>query len=119
MASLIGLIDARSGSLPESLLRVAMLDAGLPVQPQVLLPGIGRVDFLVDGVVVEVDGFAYHSGRAEYRADRRRDREAHRQGYVVLRFTFEEVVHHRDRVVAEVAAFCGVALPAPHAANDR
>ena len=89
----LSLVDARSGSLPESLLRVALVDAGLPVEPQAHVPGVGRVDFLVDGVIVEVDGFAYHSGRDQYREDRRRDRAAHRLGYVVLRYTFEEVVH--------------------------
>ncbi len=111
------LVDARSGSLPESLLRVALADLGLPVEPQALVPGVGRVDFLVDGVIVEVDGFAYHSGRGEYREDRRRDRAAHRRGYVVLRYTFEEVVHDRARVVAEVAHFCGLDRAAAHAAS--
>jgi len=114
---MLGLVDARSGSLPESLLRVALFDAGLPVESQAHVPGVGRVDFLVDGVIVEVDGFAYHSGRDQYREDRHRDRAAHAQGYVVLRYTYEDVVGDRARVVAEVARFCGAALAAAHAAN--
>lgn len=97
-------IDGRSQSLPESLLRVALRDAGLVVEPQALLPGVGHVDLLVEGVVVEVDGFAYHSGRSEYREDRRRDRAAHRLGLSVLRYPFEEVVQRRGAVVAEVVA---------------
>ncbi len=96
-------IDGRSQSLPESLLRVALRDAGLPVEPQVFLRGVGYVDLLVAGVVVEVDGFAYHSGRREYREDRRRDRAVHRLGMSVLRYPYEEVVHRRAMVVAEIA----------------
>lgn len=97
-------VDGRSQSLPESLLRVALRDAGQVVEPQAFVPGVGHVDLLVEGVVVEVDGFAYHSGRGEYREDRRRDRAAHRIGLSVLRYPFEEVVRHRDAVVREVVA---------------
>jgi len=53
-------VDPRSQSLPESLLRVALRGAGLRAEPQVSIAGVGRVDFLVEGVIVEVDGFAYH-----------------------------------------------------------
>lgn len=59
------LIDPGSGSIGESIARVALVGAGLTVQTQARIPGVGRVDMLVEGlVVVEVDGFAYHSGRA-------------------------------------------------------
>jgi very-short-patch-repair endonuclease len=102
-------VDARSESLPESLLRVALRDAGLEVRPQAVLPGVGRVDLLVDGLVVEVDGFAYHSGREQYREDRRRDRAVHRLGLVVLRYTFEDVVRHLPQVIEEIAALAASA----------
>ncbi len=114
---LIMLVDGRSGSLPESLLRVALRSAGLPAEPQVHVPGVGRVDFLVGDVIVEVDGFAYHSDRGQYREDRRRDRAAHLGGYLVLRFTYEDVVYARDMVVSQVrSAFS--ARSAARAARD-
>ena len=77
---------------------------------------VGEVDLLVEGrVVVELDGFAYHSGRREFDEDRRRDRELALQGYVVLRFTARDVLDDRDRLVATVRA----ALAAPSASGDQ
>lgn len=67
------------------------------------VPGIGEVDLLVEGcVIVEIDGFAYHGDRKQYRADRRRDRAAARLGLVVLRFAFDDA--DPSAVVAEVSA---------------
>ncbi|WP_258805002.1 endonuclease domain-containing protein [Pseudarthrobacter sp. NS4] len=39
---------------------------GIEFEAQVLLPGIGRVDFLLAGfLIVEIDGFAFHSKRVD------------------------------------------------------
>lgn len=66
------------------------------------LRGVGRVDLLVDGwLVVETDGFTFHADRASYREDRCRDAALSHSGYVWLRFTYEDVVGHPDRMVAE------------------
>ncbi|WP_185972459.1 DUF559 domain-containing protein [Georgenia yuyongxinii] len=53
-------------------------------------------------IVVECDGFAYHSGRQEFREDRRRDRALAARGYVVLRFTYDEIRSSPGLVVEEV-----------------
>lgn len=96
-------VDGRSQSLPESFLRLALISAGLRAEPQVVLLGVGQVDLLVERLlVVEVDGFAYHSGRREFREDRRRDRVAGTLDIPVLRFVFEDAVHFSDRSVLEV-----------------
>ncbi len=101
----LALADGRSQSPIESVARHALVQAGLRTEPQVLVPGVGYVDLVVQGrVVVELDGFAYHSGRREYREDRRRDRELVAQGYVVLRFTFEDVMRDPQIVVRAVRA---------------
>ncbi len=97
------LVDGRSESMPESFLRLGLRAAGLGVEPQVVVDGVGRVDLLVEGVLlVEVDGYAYHSDRRAFREDRRRDRAATLLGPRVLRFTYEDVVHDTARVVHEV-----------------
>ncbi len=97
--------DGRSRSPLETVTRLALRAAGLPVRAGVVIPMVGEVDLLVAGrVVVELDGFAYHSGRREYREDRRRDRELVLQGYVVLRFTAEDVLQDMVRLVATVVA---------------
>jgi very-short-patch-repair endonuclease len=61
-----------------------------------------EVDFLwrAERLVVELDGYAYHSSRASFESDRRRDRELQARGFVVLRFTYGEVVDRPGMVVA-------------------
>ncbi len=106
----LNLVDGRSRSPLETVARLALRAAGLRVEPGVMVPMVGEVDLIVEGrVVVELDGFAYHSGRREFDEDRRRDRELALQGYTVLRFTARDVLHDCDRVVATVRA----ALAAP------
>ena len=99
----LGLADPRSGSVIETVARLALRQAGLPVDCQVLVPGVGRVDLVVDGwLVVELDGFAYHSDRDRYRTDRRRTNGLVAQGYRVLRFSYEDVMFRLADVVAQV-----------------
>ncbi len=105
---LLRAVDGRSQSLPESLLRVALVAEGIHPEPQARLVGVGRVDLLIDNLVVEVDGFAYHSGREQYREDRRRDRAIHALGFRVIRYTYEDVVHRRAAAVAEIRSLLGM-----------
>ena len=101
----LGLADARSGSVIETVARLALRQVGLPVDCQVPVPGIGRVDLVVDGwLVVELDGFAYHSDRDRYRTDRRRTNGLVAQGYRVLRFSYEDVMYRLADLVAQVVA---------------
>ncbi|NTV39557.1 MAG: GxxExxY protein [Demequinaceae bacterium] len=97
--------DSRSQSPLETFARVALREAGLEVRPQVPIAGVGRVDLLVNGlVIVETDGRATHAMEAAFDADRRRDRAAALAGYVVLRFGYRDVVDHMELLVAEVRA---------------
>ena len=97
--------DGRSGSPIESVARLGLQKAGFTVVPQVYIPGVGRVDLLIDGwLVVELDGFAFHAEREHYREDRRRANALTAQGYVLLRFSFEDVMSNLDGLVAAVRA---------------
>ncbi len=101
----LGLTDARSGSLLETVLRLALREAGLSVACQVLVPGVGRVDFVIGGwLVVEVDGFEFHADREHYRTDRRRGNVLVARGYRLLRFSYEDVMFRRSDVVAQIVA---------------
>ena len=72
--------------------------------PQIWIDGVGRVDLLLDGwLVLEADGFEHHSDRARYREDRRRANALAVLGYTLLRFSYEDIVHH-EAEVAEVIA---------------
>lgn len=80
--------------------------AGLP-QPAVNVPVGGiEVDFLWPGarVVVELDGYAFHSDRAAFERDRERDARLQLAGYRVLRVTHRRLVEEPDAVITEVAA---------------
>lgn len=89
----------------ETAVRLHLRRAGLGALAAVHLPGIGEVDLLVEGlVIVELDGFAYHGDRHQYRTDRRRDRAALRLGLPTLRFAFED--SDPDRVLRAVIGVC-------------
>ena len=101
----LDLADGRSGSPIETVLRLALRQAGLMPALQVVVAGVGRVDFLLDGwLVVEVDGFAFHSDRADYRRDRTRTNALTAQGYTVLRFSYEDVMFRTADCVRTVLA---------------
>jgi very-short-patch-repair endonuclease len=94
----VGLADARAESPLETCVRLIAGRLGSAV-PQVWVPGVGRVDLVVDGwLVVEADGFEHHSSRERYRENRRRNNALAAAGLVCLRFGYEDVVHRPDYV---------------------
>jgi hypothetical protein len=107
--AVVALADPGAGSSGETAGRLAIRRAGLTVETQVLIPGVGWVDLLVEGrLVVEIDGFAYHSDAKQFAADRRRDAALVGMGYLVLRFTWLDAVTRPEYVVAMVRAALAV-----------
>jgi very-short-patch-repair endonuclease len=107
--AVLRLLDARCGSVLESALRVVLHNAGLApprTQYAMLAAGLmlGRVDFAwpVERLVVETDGRRWHDPADRRHADRQRDNRWGRLGWLVLRFTWAEVIHDPDAVVAAV-----------------
>ena len=104
--------DPRCGSVLESLLRVLLCEAGLlPPRTQHVITDEAtgltqRVDFAwpEQRLVVEVDGRRWHDPADRRDADRRRDNTCAQLGWLVLRFTWADVVHRPDDVVAAVRA---------------
>jgi hypothetical protein len=110
------LMDPRSGSVLESLLRVLLITSGLPsplTQYEIRDRGrfVARVDFCWPGerLIVEADGFAFHSDRAAYRKDRERMNQLERLGWRVLRFTWEDIMSRPGYVVGTVSAVLALA----------
>jgi very-short-patch-repair endonuclease len=64
-----------------------------------------EVDFLWrrHGLVVEVDGYAYHSTRAAFERDRRRDADLEAAGMRVHRVTWRQISHEPEALVARLA----------------
>ncbi|MEU7030141.1 hypothetical protein AB0A60_26105 [Streptomyces sp. NPDC046275] len=103
---------AGSGSPAETVARLRMRDAGLHPETQPTLhTAAGRPlhpDFLfrAAGLVVEIEGFAFHGTRAAHERDVRRFNELQSCPDVrrVLRFTAGEVFGHPDRMTATIRA---------------
>jgi len=98
----VALVDGRAESPIETCLRLLALPLAV-VDLQVPIAGVGRVDMLLDGwLVLEADGFEHHSTRAHYRVDRRRADALAEQGFVLVRFSYQDIVHRPDYVVATI-----------------
>ncbi len=107
-----GLLDARSESGVESLMRLILRTLGADIQVQVQIDGVGRVDFVVDGwLIVECDSRAHHEGWDIQRRDRRRDLAAAVRGYTTVRPLAEDILFHRGEVVRDVAAILAHGRP--------
>lgn len=107
-ARLVRMLDNPAGftrSEAERRLRGLLRAADLP-QPQVNMPLLGHVvDFLWSApkLVVEVDGFAFHSSRRSFERDRRRDQTLIAAGYSVIRITWRQLVEEPYAVIARIA----------------
>lgn len=96
------LASALSDSGTESLVKLWLLELGIPFVQQKLMPGVGPVDFLVGShLVIEVDSREFHGDA--YR-DRRKDAELSIRGFRVLRFMYSQVVHEWPHVEAAIRA---------------
>ena len=81
-----------SASPLETIARVLLRPHGWRVQSQVVIDGVGRVDFLIEGrVVLETDGYEFHSSKEAFVRDRRRDAELVARGFVVVRASAEDL----------------------------
>ena len=77
---------------------------------------IGRweVDFFWEAqrLVVEIDGYAVHSGRTAFERDRRKQAELQDLGLEVLRFTWWQITEQQLWVIARLASRLGARAPA-------
>jgi very-short-patch-repair endonuclease len=98
-----GLLDARSESGTESLVRLLLRSMGCEIQLQVRIEGVGRVDMVVDGwLIVECDSEEFHRDWQAHKRDRRRDLAAVERGFVPVRLLAEDVLFHPERVRASL-----------------
>jgi very-short-patch-repair endonuclease len=91
-------------------------DARLPA-PQVNARVAGdEVDFfwLEQQLIVEIDGYQFHSTRRPFDYDHRKDADLRAAGFVVLRFTYEQL---RDEPLAVVAGVTRALATAPQVAT--
>lgn len=80
------LVDGSAESGPETFVRLMLRTIGVAYETQVLIVGVGRVDFVVEGwLIIECDSKEFHEGWQKQQDDRQRDLAAARQGYVTVR----------------------------------
>ncbi len=98
-------LDLRTESIVEVDAQHLFRTNGIAFDAQVKIPGIGRVDFLIeDFLIVEVDGFAFHSTRKALRQDLARNNASTVNGYAVLRYPPEVIWFNPEQVLAEIRA---------------
>ena len=106
--SLLGIASHKAESAMESILRLRVVDGGLPVpEPQVIVDEAGcRVDlgYREFRVALEFASRTHHESWDAVRGDKQRDRRLSRAGWLVLHFTAGEVWNSPEKVVAEIAA---------------
>lgn len=106
---LLHLVDEQSGSVLESVLRFLLLTHGYEVLSQFVVHRgklfVGRFDFCLEAarIIIECDGRRWHDPEDVRQKDRQKTNALVRLGWKVLRFTWAEVVHSHDFVLACVA----------------
>lgn len=105
MRKVIDWADPQCGSVLESAFRVVVREGGIvPPESQVTLAGVGRVDFAwrEQRLVVECDGRRWHDPDDARNTDRRRHNGLTLNSWVLLRFTWAEVMYDREYVLESV-----------------
>ncbi len=96
-------VNGASESGQETVLRSALEDAGIQSEIQVEIPGVGRVDGVVDGRMIwEADSRLAHDGWELHVRDRDRDIDAARLGYMTLRPAYNRTMFATAEVVEAV-----------------
>ena len=76
----------------ETRTRLALRSLGLLVEVAPVIKGVGETDLLVEGwLIVESDGYEFHSSREQFDKDRCRDQRALAAGYVPIRLSAADV----------------------------
>lgn len=76
--------------------------ANQPIHDQRGLIGIGDIVFEQQMLVIEIDGFAWHSDRARFQQDRSRQNRLTNAGWRVLRFTWRDITERPEDLVRTV-----------------
>ncbi|MEE4491076.1 hypothetical protein [Streptomyces sp. BE230] len=119
--TLLPLLDPAAASPAETVTRLLFHDAGLRPETQALLhTPTGRslrpdFFFRAEGLVVEIEGYAFHGTREAHTEDLRRFNELQGCPEIrrILRFTATDVYRHPKRVLAEIVTALQALRAAP------
>ncbi|MFF1816417.1 type IV toxin-antitoxin system AbiEi family antitoxin domain-containing protein [Kribbella sp. NPDC058245] len=109
---------ALAESFLESILRGLLISAGLTeFEPQVVVRDadgfIGRVDLghRAARLALEAEGYGYHSSSIAFAADCRRYNNLVAAGWLVLRFTYQQILHDSAWVIDRVRTALALRTP--------
>ncbi|MEJ3403518.1 hypothetical protein WDJ51_02115 [Rathayibacter sp. YIM 133350] len=98
-------VDGRAEAGGETLLRLLCRDNGIPFEPQVTLPGVGRLDGRIGpSTFVEADGAVWHDSESSFHVDRDRDLVATIWGGRVLRFGYSQILYEPEYCLTAMEA---------------
>lgn len=114
--AIVGRIDSHAESVLEVASRYHLENAGFVVSSQVYLPGMGRMDQLINGVLaLELMGKEYHLSPEAFAEDLRRFNRYTVSGVPVLRVGYVQVVHRPEEFIALVRqALDTISRSTPH-----
>jgi very-short-patch-repair endonuclease len=97
--------EAGSGSGYESIVVRRLRRRGLRVVQQVTVPGVGRIDAEIEGLLfLEIDGDEFHRTSAAYETDRRRDGALTARGLPFIRLTTRRIREDWPGCLADIFA---------------
>ena len=109
-------VRAGTDSSLETIFHVRLSRWGVPLRFQVQLAG-HPVDFLIGThLIVQIDGYSFHSSSADRTRDLAHDAELRLRGYTVLRFSYAQVIYDWEQVERTIGAAISRGLhlaPAP------
>lgn len=101
-AEIARVAGALSDSGLETHFRALMLAAGISVRQQVLIDGHAVDGLIGERLVVQLDGFAFHSTPTDRRRDLEQDARLLLRGYFVLRFDYAQVMFEPETVLDRI-----------------
>lgn len=102
--TLLHLVDASAESGPETYMRLILRTLGVSYETQVVIPGVGRVDFVVEGwLIIECDSKEFHEGWEKQMEDRARDIAAASLGYTTIRPIASDILFDTSSVQQRIA----------------
>lgn len=95
-------VDGRADSGLESIARLWMRELGFEALVHPMIAGL-EIDLLVGrSLVIELDGEEFHSGPTAFESDRRRDATLSAGGFIVIRFSYQQVMHDPAMCLARI-----------------
>lgn len=96
-------IDGRSDSGLESIVRIWLIDCGIPFIFHAWIDGVGEVDFLIGhSLILETDGRAFHDSIVDATRDAARDNTAALRGFISVRLRYPLVVFEPEHWKARI-----------------